>query len=245
MASKRFYNGVTAEDITGPNANEKGSMQYLSEHGFAGRGILLDYWSYVSKKGIQFNPYVRSEISWDELYACGKEQGIDIRPQQAGGDVKIGDFLFIRSGFTQAYHGKSSEERAAAALRPSDEQQWAGISNEEKMVDWLHDCYFSAVAGDAPSFEAWPAQNGMPPFNYWFIPDERRKLSKPNYANYASGMFLHEHLLGLWGCPIGELLDLEKLSQRCCELNRWTFFFTSSPANCPRKLSVLHAWNMC
>ena len=33
--------------------------------------------------------------------------------------------------------------------------------------------------------------------------------------------------------PLGEMLDLEKLAQRCRELGRWTFFFSSAPANCP------------
>ena len=45
------------------------------------------------------------------------------------------------------------------------------------------------------------------------------------------GYYLHEHLLALWGVPIGEMLDLERLAQRCRELVRWTFFFTSAPAN--------------
>lgn len=28
------------------------------------------------------------------------------------------------------------------------------------MLDWLHDCYFAAVGGDSPSFEAWPSNRG-------------------------------------------------------------------------------------
>jgi hypothetical protein len=42
---------------------------------------------------------------------------------------------------------------------------------------------------------------------------------------------LHEYILALWGMPLGEMLDLEKLSQTCREKNRWTFFFTAAPAN--------------
>ena len=30
------------------------------------------------------------------------------------------------------------------------------------MIDWLHDCYFAAVAGDSPTFEAWPTNQGKP-----------------------------------------------------------------------------------
>jgi hypothetical protein len=44
---------------------------------------------------------------------------------------------------------------------------------------------------------------------------------------------LHEYILALWGMPLGEMLDLEKLAQTCREKNRWFFFFTSAPANCP------------
>ena len=79
------------------------------------------------------------------------------------------------------------------------------------MLDWLHDCYFAAVAGDAPAFEAWPSNREF---------------------------YLHEYLLAMWGCPIGELLDLERLSERCREGGRWTFFVASSPDNCPGELDM-------
>lgn len=49
---------------------------------------------------------------------------------------------------------------------------------------------------------------------------------------------LHEYILALWGMPLGEMLDLEKLAQTCREKNRWFFFFTSAPANCPGKSRV-------
>jgi hypothetical protein len=35
--------------------------------------------------------------------------------------------------------------------------------------------------------------------------------------------------------PLGEMLDLEKLAHTCREKDRWFFFFTSAPANCPGK----------
>jgi hypothetical protein len=55
---------------------------------------------------------------------------------------------------------------------PDDPQRWAGLSQEDEIIDWLHDCYFAAVAGDSPAFEAWPSQG------------ER---------------CLHEYILALWG----------------------------------------------
>lgn len=41
--------------------------------------------------------------------------------------------------------------------------------------------------------------------------------------------YLHEKLLALWGVPIGELWDLEKLAEKCVERKQWTFFLSSAP----------------
>jgi hypothetical protein len=100
------------------------------------------------------------------------------------------------------------------ALRPhvvgeDDQQKYAGLAQEDAILDWLHDCYFAAVAGDAPAFERWP-----PP--------------KPYY--------LHEYLLALWGMPVGEMWNLERLAAKCAETKRYFFFMTSAPANVPGKL---------
>ncbi|KAK8160489.1 hypothetical protein IWX90DRAFT_268153 [Phyllosticta citrichinensis] len=211
-----FYNNTKSDDIVGPNANSKCSIHHWAEHGIAGRGVLIDYLSYAKKKGIEYDPYDHYEISYEELEACGKDQGLDIRPAAKGGDMQIGDIVFIRTGFVEAYHQKPRDERNALAQRHSDlstesGQRWAGLKQETAMLDWLHDCYFAAVAGDAPSFEAWPAQYG------WY---------------------LHEYILALWGMPIGEMLDLEGLVQKCRERKRWTFFFSSAPANCPGGVST-------
>jgi len=74
----------------------------------------------------------------------------------------------------------------------------------------LHDCYFAAVGGDAPTLERWPT-----PETY----------------------YLHEFILALWGMPLGEMLDLEKVAELAKKNKRWTFFFSSSPANCPGGVS--------
>lgn len=189
--------------------------------------MLLDYRAYADKKGVQYDSFIDHRIPYEELYLCGKDQDIDIRPQAQGGDIRIGDILFIRSGFVEKYRQvKSSEEWAKIALRPhaigpDDQQRWAGVAQEEKMLDWLHDCYFTAVAGDSPSFEAWPSNRG----------DMVLSISGTHTDPWLIEYYLHEYLLAMWGCPIGEMLDLEKLAKRCRETNRWTFFVTSSPNN--------------
>ncbi|KAF2269026.1 hypothetical protein CC78DRAFT_529639 [Lojkania enalia] len=211
LSTGTFYNGTKGSDIKGPNANHKCSIHYLAEHGIAGRGVLLDYRGYAEKKGINYDPFDYYPISWEELYQCGKDQGIDIRPAVQGGDIKIGDMLFVRSGWKETYDKKSPEDRDKAALRHGsgkdgeDGLRYAGLSQEQKMLDWLHDSYFATVAGDSPTFEAWPTHESY---------------------------YLHEYVLSLWGMPLGEMLDLEKLAQKCREKNRWFFFFSSAPANC-------------
>lgn len=123
----------------------------------------------------------------------------------------------------ERYYELTPEERTAGALRPMHIEggnskdaaakgahpegiAFAGIKQEQAIIDWLHDSYFAGVAGDAPSFERWPTP-------------------EPYY--------LHEYILALWGMPLGEMWDLEKLTKKCRELNRWTFFLTSAPSNCP------------
>ncbi|KAK4998277.1 hypothetical protein LTR66_002458 [Elasticomyces elasticus] len=215
LSSGSFYNNTKGSDIVGPTANHKCSIHHWAEHGIAGRGVLLDYRGYAHKKGINYDPYDYYPISFEELYQCGKDQGIDIHPASQGGEIHIGDILFIRSGWVEQYHLKTPEERSAMALRPhvlgkDDGQRYAGVSQEERVLDWLHDCYFAAVAGDAPAFEAWPT-----------------------HEDY----YLHEYILALWGMPLGEMLDLERLAKTCREKNRWTFFFTAAPANVPGGVS--------
>jgi hypothetical protein len=204
VATKTFYNNTHGDDITGPNANEKCSIHHWSTHGFSGRGVLLDYRSWADSQGVKYDTATSHAISYEDLVKVGKHQGIDIRPAAQGGDIKIGDILLIRSGWVEDYYRRTPSERETLALRGIDshagEQCWAGVKQEESIKDWLHDSYFSAVGGDAPSFERWPT-----PESY----------------------YLHEYILALWGMPLGEMLDLEKLSELCKKNKRWTFFVSS------------------
>lgn len=147
----------------GPAANNKCSIHHWAEHGIAGRALLLDYRTYAKANNIAYDPYDTHAITYAELAACGKAQGIDIRPAAQGGDIRVGDILLVRSGWKEAYDSKTDAERSAAALRhgtsgePGDDgQRWAGLAQDEDILDWLHDSYFASVGGDAPAFESWP-----------------------------------------------------------------------------------------
>ncbi|CEO58827.1 hypothetical protein PMG11_03529 [Penicillium brasilianum] len=206
IPTKLFYNKATSKDFFGETPNLRCSIHHWAEHGIAGRGVLLDYRHYALTHNKPYDPYTSHAITLDELKACAASQGLDIRPESEGGDIRVGDFLLIRSGFVEKYHQISSEERYTAATRSHDDLAFAGVSREQAVRDWLHDCYFAGVAGDSPTFEVWP----VPQMD-----------------------FLHQSLLALWGCPIGEMWDLEKLAEKCRERGKWTFFMTSAPANMP------------
>lgn len=129
--------------------------------------------------------------------------------------MKVGDILLVRTGWTEDYYARDSEERSRLALRGQGETHgetaaWVGVKQEQAMVEWLHDCYFAAVGGDQPAFERWPT---------------------------TESWYLHEYILALWGMPLGEMLDLEKASEICRRNKRWTFFFSSAPNNCPGGVS--------
>lgn len=88
-----------------------------------------------------------------------------------------------------------------AAVQPPS---FAGVQQSLPILKWIWE-NFSAVAGDQPSFECWPSQH--------------------------TDFMLHEVLLAGWGCPIGELFDLETLAEECKRQGRWSFFVTSEVCN--------------
>lgn len=154
--------------------------------------MLLDYAAWAEAKGKAVEWFHTSSIPVSELQEVAASQNTTFRP---------GDILFIRTGWTKAYERLSIEEchQLAGRIPPC----LIGVESSQNTLRWIWDQGFSAVAGDMPSFEAWPCQNT----DYW----------------------LHEWLLAGWGLPIGELFDLEKLSQECRMRNRWSFFFSSMP----------------
>ncbi|KAJ5961399.1 hypothetical protein N7501_006340 [Penicillium viridicatum] len=116
-----------------------------------------------------------------------------------------GDILFIRTGWTRAYEQLSRAQ--CQQLADYAAPPVIGVESSEAMLRWIWDLELAAVVGDMPSFEAYPCQNQV--------------------------FFLHEWLLAGWGVPIGELFDLEQLSQECRKRDRWTFFFSSVPLKVP------------
>jgi len=120
---------------------------------------------------------------------------------------RTGDILFLRTGFLAKYESMSDEELTEVMGKP--EYQYPGLEGSLESLEWLWDSHFAAVAGDNPGFEAWSAGLG----------------------ESAAQFRMHETILSGFGLPIGELFDLESLSEQCKKEGRWEFLVTSQPLN--------------
>ena len=126
-----------------------------------------------------------------------------------------GDILFIRSGFTATFNALSVSSQQALAQRSTHD--FAGLEATPAVLEWLWDGKFAAVAGDMPGFERSPPGGGK---------SETYKVDEVQLEGVGS---LHEVVLGGWGCPIGEMFDLEGLAEHCRTEGRWSFFVCSVP----------------
>ncbi|KAF2501240.1 hypothetical protein BU16DRAFT_546554 [Lophium mytilinum] len=129
--------------------------------------------------------------------------GIQAVAEAQGVSFKFGDILIIRSGYMVAYNAKPRAE--LQSLAKIVPPTFSGVEQSEEVLEWIWE-NFAAVAGDQPSFECWPSQTHF---------------------------LLHEVLLAGWGCPIGEMFDLEALAEHCQMTGRYTFFVTSEVCNVP------------
>ncbi|KAI9901925.1 hypothetical protein N3K66_003742 [Trichothecium roseum] len=190
-----FYGGRTIGDLY--SSDVLGIHAWANAGGIVGRGILLDYASWTEQAGRSLPPaFETSPIPASDLRLVAASQGTTIRP---------GDILLVRTGWGRAYAGLDDAGRAALAAM--DPPPAVGLESSEETLRWLWDCGFAAVAGDQPSFEAWPCRDKR----FW----------------------LHEWLLSGWGMPIGEIFDLERLAEECAKRKRWSFFFSSVPLKVP------------
>ncbi|KAL8243689.1 hypothetical protein R6Q59_009947 [Mikania micrantha] len=209
--AERFYNNTTVEDIAGTSEKAQSrkdilGIQNFARKGIVGRGVLVDFarWADGPGKDIVDRATDGKGYQSFERSVIKHEWLIETLKYQ-GTEIKWGDILFTRTAFMRAYKTISPEKLDALHKVHPNPPTVGGVEASKENLEWIWN-NFSAVAGDQPGFEAIP-------------------MEQPNSA--------HEILLGGWGCPIGELFDLEGLSKVCEEKNRWTFFLTSEPVNVP------------
>lgn len=170
-------------------------MAHWAKQGIAGRGVLIDYLTYAERKGISVDALTQHVITLDDVYQIARECNITFQK---------GDIFFLRVGLTKTWDAMDENQKATYSLQRQPKH--AGLEQSERVLRFMWDNHFAAVASDAVSFEVFPPL-------------------KPEFD-------LHHHFLAGWGLPIGEMFDLEELARICQRLGRWTFFVSSSPLNC-------------
>jgi hypothetical protein len=104
---------------------------------------LIDYASYAERKGIKYSTFSTHQIRLADILEIAKECNITFQR---------GDILFVRIGVTKEWDNiMSNAQKHDYALTSSPEH--AGVEATKDMLRWLWDTGFSAIAGDAISWE--------------------------------------------------------------------------------------------
>ncbi|KAK4495067.1 hypothetical protein PRZ48_013394 [Zasmidium cellare] len=140
----KFFNGWLAEDFVKPETSLVNGIHVWCAQGIAGRGVLLDYYTWAQKQNIQYPIYEPHPVPLAHLKACASDQGVEFRS---------GDILLLRLGWQQTYFSLSQEERDAIPTRPPSV---AGVEPSLEMARWLWESGFSACAADVSGFEMFP-----------------------------------------------------------------------------------------
>jgi kynurenine formamidase len=128
--------------------------------------------------------------------------------EAAGLTYSPGCAIVIRTGFLSWYRGQN----AATRQQLSGALQAPGIEHSEEMARYLWDSGASAIVSDTFATEVWPPDRSgdAEPFGY-----------------------LHRVLIGRLGFTIGELWDLEALSEDSRADGVYEFLLASAPLHIP------------
>jgi kynurenine formamidase len=168
----------------------------------------LDVARHFGLKGSAIDPRTNHAISAADLDDVAAAQGVDIRP---------GDILLIRTGWLDHYvnHATSAERQ-----RMPIEKATPGLLQSHETLAWLWDHQISVCAADNPAVEAQPAHPSSP-----FV-----QASAANVLPRHKGL-MHAYLIAMLGLVLGELWNMEALSQDCASDGVWEFFVTVKPLN--------------
>lgn len=211
QASASGYNGIqtSVQELTQNYGNEDREQKiptlnhWHKRGGLVARGVFIDWKRYADGNDINFNPYTNDTIQVEDLEKVAQKQGVEFKP---------GDVIIIRSGFTAGLTGLPAEKQGELFMSG----KLCGVYGSPDTAKWFWNKRFAAVAGDMIAFEQ------VPPIN-------------PETGEQGSivDLVLHQYFLALFGMPIGELWDLEALSETCHKLGRYSFLLTSVPLNVP------------
>lgn len=207
---QRFYNNVSIDHIHHPSPSDgkpkdvNGIHQWAAR-GIVGRGVLLDFGRWRETQLAAGND-PGGRLAAMSAFRKSEITLADLRAVAGaqGTAFHPADILIIRTGYIAAYTAAlSADPEGLEAHVKQVPPSCIGIERSEPMLRFIWE-NFAAIAGDQPALEALPTNEG-------------------------EGMVVHEVLLAGWGCPIGELWDLEKLGEECRRVGRWSFLLVSEP----------------
>lgn len=189
-----WFGGLT--DVE--KATEVLGMHHWAATGIVGRGVLLDVARHFARTGVPYDPFDNCSVTAEDLAAVAAAAGVQLRR---------GDILVLRFGWTQEYRRRrSAGDDMSAAV-----QAWAGLSGAESTARFLWDNQIAAVAADNPAVERGPG-------------------AKEDGS-------LHRRLIPTLGFALAELLDLENLAAACAAQGRSEFLFVGVPLPIPGGVS--------
>lgn len=193
--------------------NEQHGIDHWARAGIVGRGVLADVGRWRERQGRPIAFGEPDAVMPDELLTCLADQGTEVRE---------GDILLVRFGWTAWYEGQDP----AARIEIADPARFAtaGLHPGEETARTLWNLHIAAVAADNPAVETWPPGSHLAP--------EARDEIRTDPTRIHE-MFLHTILLPMLGMPLGEMFFLEDLAADCAADGRYEFLFTSAPINLP------------
>lgn len=185
--------GGRQEAQAGPGGAELGIEQWV-HHGIATRGVLVDVAGHQASLGQPIDAGAPLAITVAMLQAALAHQRCELR---------AGDVLMLRTGYTDAYLAADAAGRAALSARRS----CPGLHAGHEMAEFLWDSGVAAIAADNPAVEVVP-------------------------VDPAIGS-IHRRLIPLLGFALGELFSYGALAEDCRRDGRYTCFFVAAPLNVP------------
>ncbi len=136
-----YWGGRLDDPLDAPNGL---GVHHWTQHGIAGRGVLVDVGGWLAEQG-DFDPLAPRPVEIADLEGAIDAQGVDLR---------VGDILCLRFGWPAGYRRLDQSARESYATDP----HFAGLRAYEDMARWLWNHHPAALCCDNPAVEVVPGE---------------------------------------------------------------------------------------